>query len=112
VDSVDRDGRRTLERLLDREGALGDFTSHVPVTCATAPGHSWHFKPQAGNRCFLLVPINPTREGSYGLYGAGIERPASGAAYLRLAVKVPEMCPPAPYWPVMPWAVTVPSPSQ
>ncbi len=62
------------------EGTLGNFTSHVPVTCTTAPGHSWNFTPQAGNRYFLLVPINATREGSYGAGVGGAERPISAAA--------------------------------
>jgi hypothetical protein len=62
------------------EGTLGSFTSHVPVTCSTAPGHSWNFTPQAGNRYFLLVPINATREGSYGLGAGGAERPVSASA--------------------------------
>ena len=62
------------------EGSLGNFTSHVPVTCSTAPGHSWNFTPAAGNRYFLLVPINATREGSYGLGPGGAERPVSGLA--------------------------------
>ena len=62
------------------EGTLGSFTSHVPVTCSTNNGHTWNFTPLAGNRYFLLVPINASKEGSYGLSGAGIERPVSAAA--------------------------------
>jgi len=62
------------------EGTLGSFTSHVPVTCSTAPGHSWNFTPAAGNRYFLLVPVNSAREGSYGLGAGGAERPASASA--------------------------------
>ena len=62
------------------EGTLGNFTSHVPVTCATAPAHSWNFTPAPGNRYFLLVPINAVREGSYGLKAGGVERPVSASA--------------------------------
>jgi len=62
------------------EGAPGNFTSHVPITCSTAPAPSWNFTPQPGNRYFLLVPINATREGSYGLGAGGAERPVSGLA--------------------------------
>ncbi|HET9299024.1 MAG TPA: FG-GAP-like repeat-containing protein, partial [Candidatus Polarisedimenticolaceae bacterium] len=62
------------------EGTLGDFTSHVPVTCSTGPFHTWNFTPQPGNRYFLLVPINSTREGSLGLGAGGAERPQSLAA--------------------------------
>jgi hypothetical protein len=56
------------------EGALGDFTSHVPVTCASV-GSSWNFTPQPGNRYFLVVPQNGDFEGSHGLRGSGQERP-------------------------------------
>jgi hypothetical protein len=56
------------------EGTLGNFTSHHPVACATFPAHSWNFTPAAGNRYFLLVPVNSTREGSYGLGAGGAER--------------------------------------
>ena len=62
------------------EGTLGDFTSHLPIACTTNNSHAWNFTPAAGNRYFLLVPINGTREGSYGLGQAGAERPQSAAA--------------------------------
>ena len=57
------------------EGSLGDFDGHTPVTCSTAglPGHT--FTPGAGNRYYLVVPQSADREGSYGLDGAGLERP-------------------------------------
>jgi hypothetical protein len=71
------------------EGTLGNFTSHVPVACSTSPAHSWNFTPQAGNRYFLLVPINATREGSYGLGAGGAERPVSGLACLPQLVACP-----------------------
>jgi hypothetical protein len=62
------------------EGTLGDFTSHAPVTCSTSHGAQVTFEPSSGNRYYLLVPINGTREGSYGLDGDGVERPASTSA--------------------------------
>jgi len=62
------------------EGSLSDFTSHVPVTCSTSHGTQVTFQPSSGNLYYLLVPINGTREGSYGLYGNNVERPASAAA--------------------------------
>jgi hypothetical protein len=60
------------------EGQLGNFTSHVPVTCATG-GLSASFAPAAGNRYYLVVPTNGASEGSYGKNKAGVERPASAA---------------------------------
>lgn len=62
------------------EGALGDFTSHLPIACDTAPSHSWNFTPGAGNRYFLVVPVSGNYEGSYGLRSNGIERTVSAAA--------------------------------
>ena len=56
------------------EGTLGNFTSHVPVACYVA-GSTWDFTPQAGNRYFLLAPVNWVAEGSHGLDGDGNERP-------------------------------------
>ena len=62
------DGLRSVRR------NPGNFASHVPVTCSSSPGTSWNFTPAAGNRYFLLVPVNATREGSYGL-GPGRRAP-------------------------------------
>ncbi len=64
------------------EGTLGDFTSHLPVTCSTGGGNSWSFTPLAGNRYFLIVPRNATREGSYGTRSNGSERQPSASACL------------------------------
>jgi hypothetical protein len=61
------------------EGAVGNWTSHVPVTCATG-GTSATFAAGAGNRYYLVVPTNGATEGSYGKSGAGVERPPSAAA--------------------------------
>jgi hypothetical protein len=62
------------------EGAIGgNFTSHVPVNCATG-GTTSTFAPAAGNRYYLVVPTNGATEGSYGKNKAGVERPASTAA--------------------------------
>ena len=43
-------------------------------------GSTWSFTPLPGNRYFLLVPVNPSREGSYGAGVAGAERPPSASA--------------------------------
>ena len=61
------------------EGAIGNFTSHVPVNC-TANGTSLTFAPGAGDRYYLVVPTNGATEGSYGKNKAGVERPVSAAA--------------------------------
>lgn len=62
------------------EGEIGDFTSHLPVTCSTDGATSATVTPQPGNRYFLVVPMSTNREGSYGENGAGQHRPASAAA--------------------------------
>jgi hypothetical protein len=71
------------------EGTLGDFTSHVPLTCSTGSSHSWNLTPLAGNRYFLIVPRNGGYEGSYGKRGDGSERPASVAACLPQLIGCP-----------------------
>jgi hypothetical protein len=71
------------------EGTLGDFTSHVPITCSTGAGHSWNFTPLAGNRYFLVVPRNSGFEGSYGKLRDGSERPAGIAACLPQLIGCP-----------------------
>jgi hypothetical protein len=60
------------------EGVLGDWTSHVPLSCyAVSPAT---ISEPAGNAYYLIVPeqvnINsPDFEGSYGLLRDGSERP-------------------------------------
>lgn len=60
------------------EGAIGNWTSHVPVNCMTG-GTTLTFPPAAGSNYYLVVPRNATNEGSYGTCspgkcGAGDER--------------------------------------
>lgn len=64
------------------EGALGDFSTQEAVTCTTAGATTYTFTPASGDRYFLVVPRNATREGSYGTNTAGVERPTSLAACL------------------------------
>ena len=73
------------------EGALGDFTSHLPRLCGTAGATMVTLTPSSGNRYYLVVPTNSAREGSYGLRSDLTERPASSAACLPQAVAA---CPP------------------
>jgi len=68
------------------QGALGDFTSHEPVTCSTG-GALTHLLPvPPGDVYYLVVPTNLFNEGSYGLTGGGQERAASGSACFARAV--------------------------
>jgi hypothetical protein len=60
------------------EGSLGDFTSHVPVHCASVQGAS--LIPRADDAYYLVVPRSLDFEGSYGKTSSGVERPASAAA--------------------------------
>ena len=62
------------------EGAMGTFTSHIPVGCSTAGATSWTLTPGSGSRYYLVVPTNLAGEGSYGLNRAGAERPVSASA--------------------------------
>jgi hypothetical protein len=57
------------------EGTLGAFPSHHPVVCSTSGALSKTFAPGAGNRYYLVVPRNASREGSYGKNSSGSERP-------------------------------------
>jgi hypothetical protein len=63
------------------EGVLGNWTSHVPLTCGT-PGNTATFAEPSGNAYYLVVPVSynfnpPDVEGSYGLLSDGSERPPS-----------------------------------
>ncbi len=57
------------------EGTLGDYTSHLPVTCTTGGEAFTTFTPAAGGTYYVVVPRNLTREGSFGLASDGSERP-------------------------------------
>jgi len=73
------------EGLYVYEGTLGDFESHVPVSCDTWPSP---FQAAQGNTYYLVVPYSrqlffedewtlvPSRQGSYGRNSGGEERPA------------------------------------
>lgn len=64
------------------EGALGDFTSHIPLFCTTGGATDQTFAPGSGNRYYLVVPRNDGAEGSYGHDSAGSERPTGHVACL------------------------------
>lgn len=62
------------------EGVLGDFTSHVPVSCSTGGVNAASVPLPDGDRYYLVVPLSGDYEGSYGKSGAGVERSPSGEA--------------------------------
>jgi hypothetical protein len=64
------------------QGTIGNFTSHVPFLCTTSGAKTKTITPGSGNRYFLVVPRNGTKEGSYGLNGLGAEIPPSATACL------------------------------
>lgn len=55
------------------EGILGDFASHESRFCSTGGATTETFAPLAGDAYYL--PLNATREGSYGTDSDGAERP-------------------------------------
>jgi len=55
-------------------GDLGFFDSHTPGTCSTGGATAATLAMPAGDRYYLVVPMDGTSEGSYGT-GAGVERP-------------------------------------
>jgi hypothetical protein len=74
------------------EGAMGSWTSYAPATCTTGGGTSAIVTPPTASAYYLIVPKNGSREGSYGQYGMGLERPQSMTA---CSVQSVAGCPPA-----------------
>ncbi len=64
------------------EGVLGEFYSHDLRFCSTSGVTTKTFTPIAGDTYYLVVPLNATREGSYGTTKAGTERPPATPACL------------------------------
>jgi hypothetical protein len=56
------------------EGVLGNFVSHVPVTCSTGGATMWTFAPAGASTYYLVAPQSPLFEGSHGLRSNGLER--------------------------------------
>jgi len=63
-------------------GVLGEFDADEPLACTTGGATTYPLPSEPGDRFFLVVPRNSTREGSYGTNGAGAERPPPGGACL------------------------------
>ncbi len=59
------------------EGTLGDWYSHGATLCTTSGMTFATLAPSAGNRYFLIVPLDANREGSYGKDSLAVERPRS-----------------------------------
>jgi hypothetical protein len=64
------------------EGVLGQFASHTPRVCSTNGATTTTFSPSAGSSYYLVVPRNPSKEGSYGDGSGGMERPQGLGACL------------------------------
>jgi hypothetical protein len=62
------------------EGSIGHFQSHVPLLCSTSGATAVSIVPGAGDRYYLVVPLNGAFEGSYGWDGESMPRPASASA--------------------------------
>ncbi len=69
------------------QGALGDPGGIEPVTCSTGGAKTYAYEP-ADDSFFLVVPRNSRNEGSYGVNGAGQERPPSSLACLPQEISV------------------------
>jgi hypothetical protein len=71
-------------------GTLGEFDSHLPLVCSTGGATSLTVAATEGDVYYLVVPTDGAADGSYGVNGAGVERPESQAACrLRVAVTCP-----------------------
>jgi len=62
------------------EGALGQFYSHTQRFCTTSGATTKTFAASPGGTYYLVVPLSPSREGSYGEASSGLERPQGAAA--------------------------------
>ena len=60
-------------------GPIGSFDGHQPLTCSTVGLTEWNGFA-ADDSYFLVVPLNGSNEGSYGVDGGGVQRPASAGA--------------------------------
>jgi hypothetical protein len=69
------------------QGRLGDFSSHVPLACSTGGANTFDMAEDGTSGYFLVVPLSPNREGSYGVDGDGRERPAAGESCIPQSVR-------------------------
>ena len=59
------------------EGTIGSWYSHDKKLCTTNGATAATLTPGVGSSYFLIVPLDLTREGSYGVSSSGSERPPS-----------------------------------
>ena len=62
--------------------ALGEFDSHLPVTCSSGGLTTWTVSGTDGDRYYLVVPRTLDSEGAYGTSVFAAERPSSTSACL------------------------------
>ena len=58
-------------------GVLGDYDSHLPMTCSTGGATALTIPATGSSAYYLVVPRNPLQEGSYGTASNGTPRPPS-----------------------------------
>jgi hypothetical protein len=66
------------------EGTIGSFYSHTSIDCTDNGGDlTEEVTPSAGDRYYLVVPLNPNDEGSYGKDSGPSERPVGNPGRCR-----------------------------
>ena len=73
------------------EGTMGDWSDHAPNVCSTSGATSTTVTPSAGDRYFLIVPLDAGSEGSRGTDSDGDQR-GVGSAPCR-STQILEACP-------------------
>jgi hypothetical protein len=61
------------------QGAIGDYGNYDSLTCTTGRSTSYLAVGAPDDSFYIVVPRTSANEGSYGLTGAGAERPAAAA---------------------------------
>ncbi|UCF66932.1 MAG: type II secretion system protein [Acidobacteriota bacterium] len=75
------------------EGSIGTWYSHTTIDCADAGGdRTEEITPGTSDHYYLVVPMNPNDEGSYGTDSAAAERPAGSPSVCRTTQEL-EPCP-------------------
>jgi hypothetical protein len=72
-------------------GIMGSWYSHAIELCSTGGSTATTITPTAGSDYYLVVPLTPAAEGSYGQDSAGSERPPAAVACVATQIVAP--CP-------------------